>query len=106
MFVITLPSFPPDYFVKAPPLLHISRVKELMDPNKLSGVSCLMMSDSRMFLNYDPSWATIDIETRTKLLQEWEQKFEETLAYFQENELECYGESISYQYITIPMYVY
>jgi hypothetical protein len=90
--VITLPYLPSDYSEKTPPPLRISRATELMDPDKLMGVSCLMMSDTRLFLNFAPSWAATTIETQESLLREWEQNFEETLRLFQMNELSCYGE--------------
>jgi len=63
-----------------------------MDPERLDGVSCLMMSDTGLFLNFDSSWTTFGIERRGRLLHEWEQIFEKTLRDFQKNELECYGE--------------
>lgn len=66
-----------------------------MDPDKLGGVSCLMMSDTGMFLNFDPAWATISTERRARLLHEWEQKFEESLRDIERNELECYSEVFS-----------
>ena len=62
-----------------------------MDPDKLSEVSCLMLSDTRLFLNFDPSWSTIGIERQGRLLDEWEKLFEVCLKHFQKNELQCYS---------------
>lgn len=92
MFVVSLPYFPPDYSQKSPPFLRISRAKEFMDPDKLGEVSCLMLSDTRLFLNFDPSWSTIGIEERGRLLHVWERLFEDRLKSFQKNELLCYSE--------------
>jgi len=62
-----------------------------MDPERLNGVSCLMMSDTGLFLNFDPFWTSFGVERRERLLHEWEQNFEEALRDFQKNELGCYG---------------
>ncbi|KAJ3508246.1 hypothetical protein NLJ89_g5857 [Agrocybe chaxingu] len=67
IFVITLPCFPrAQTSFDKPPAIRIARVKDLMDPVCLSSVSYITLSDTGLFVNYEPrpdaSGTTVDGE--------------------------------------------
>ncbi|CAA7262367.1 unnamed protein product [Cyclocybe aegerita] len=104
IFVITLPCFPrAQKSFDTPPAIRIARVKDLMDPVCLSSVSYITLSDTGLFVNYEPRTDTNDTtanaetvdenvaangvannnaensEAGAEALRKWEEKFEESL---------------------------
>ena len=66
-----------------PPTLHVSRVKEWLDREQLNHVSCLMLSDTRLFVNYDLAFWNMP-------LQKLEAPFEKGLEDLQILGTRCY----------------
>jgi len=66
-----------------PPTLHVSRVKEWLDREQLTHVSCLMLSDTHLFVNYDSAF-------RNMPLQELEEYLEKGFGDLQIRGTRCY----------------
>ncbi|CAA7268568.1 unnamed protein product [Cyclocybe aegerita] len=79
VFVVIVPPLPvPEAATLpvAPPKIRIARVKEFMNPSSLSSVSCLMLSDTGLFLNWDGGNNDSEDEDASR---DWEEAFEESL---------------------------
>lgn len=46
-------SDPEPFLIEQAPLVRIYRVSSLSDPNLLQNISCLQMSDTRLYVNWD-----------------------------------------------------
>lgn len=70
VFIVTLPQFPLNDRTNTPPSLRVSRVKDWTSKQELDHVSCLMLSDTRLFVNYNVSLSAVP---------EWDESFERGL---------------------------
>ncbi len=87
VFIVTLPQFPLNKRTNTSPLLYVSRVQDWLYEKSLNNVSCLMLSDTRLFVNYYSGFSPQHHRPRRAELEE---SFEKSLKDLQTLGNDCY----------------
>ncbi|KAJ3496321.1 hypothetical protein NLJ89_g10502 [Agrocybe chaxingu] len=89
VFIIIVPPFEALTLSSEPPKICITRVKSLINPSCLSSVSCLMLSDTGLFLNWDPVEDSSSDSDGEFMQQGWEESLENSLRDIGRLDEEC-----------------